>query len=285
VKAAPAAAARRRAALARLLAAAGVAAAPGAFARAPALSMGLIPFLSTRALVSVFEPLREHLQRSLARRVLSFTAVSHAAFAVELRDGGYDFAFMPAHTMRMAAQDWGYVPLARTRAPTRIVLATRADRDLRGIEDLRGGRIVLLDRLAITSMVTFDWLAANGLVPGRDVEVEHLVNISSVLLTLERADVDAVALIEATLVDFPAEQRARTRILALVRAVPSPGFAAHPRVDAELRAQLRSALLGFGGAPDGDGSIARSPFAATTLADTDELEPYAQQLRRALRER
>lgn len=78
------------------------------------LAMGLIPCLSTRTLISVFDPLRKHLERELALPVMSFTATSHRAFAEGLGDGAYDFAFMPAHTMRMAMQDRGFVPLARS---------------------------------------------------------------------------------------------------------------------------------------------------------------------------
>lgn len=277
----------RRAALAWLAAlpAALMAPAPARAQPGRPLKMGLIPFLSTRALVTVFDPLRQHLQTTLGVPVTAFTAVNHQAFAAGLRQGDYDFAFMPAHTMQMAAQDWGFVPLARTRAPTRIVLATRVDSPLRSIEQLRGRRVVLLDRLAITSMVAVDELEQRGLRPGRDVEVEYLVNISSVLLTLDRPEVDAVAVIEGTLQDFPPEARARIRVLAPLRTVSSPGFAAHPRLAPDERDRLRAALLGFAGTPDGAGSLARAPLEALAASDLEPLEPYAERLRRALTER
>jgi phosphonate transport system substrate-binding protein len=249
---------------------------------AEALRIGLVPYLSTRALVNVFDPLRLHLQQSLARPVVAFTAVNHVAFARALQSGDYDFAFMPAHTMHVAAADWGYVPLARTRAPTRIVLAARADSPLDSIDALRGKRVVLLDRLAITSMVALDELEARGLRAGRDLEIEYLVNISSVLLALDRPDVAAVAVIESTLQDFPLEARRRVRVLAHLRTVPSPGFAAHPRMAAAELERLRAALLAFTGAPGGSGSIARAPLEPVSLADLDPLAPYAARLRREL---
>jgi ABC-type phosphate/phosphonate transport system substrate-binding protein len=189
---------------------------------------------------------------------------------------------MPAHTMHVAAADWGYVPLARTRAPTRIVLAARADSPLDSIDALRGKRVVLLDRLAITSMVALDELEARGLRAGRDLEIEYLVNISSVLLALDRPDVAAVAVIESTLQDFPLEARRRVRVLAHLRTVPSPGFAAHPRMAAAELERLRAALLAFTGAPGGSGSIARAPLEPVSLADLDPLAPYAARLRREL---
>lgn len=244
--------------------------------------MGLIPYLSTRTLISVFDPLRKHLERELGLSVMSFTATSRSAFAEALRDGAYDIAFMPAHTMKMAMQDWGYVPLARTRAPTRIVLATRADSSLAAAGQLRGRRLVLLDRLAITSFVATDWLAQQGLRPGRDLEVEYLVNSSAVLLTLERADVDAVAIIESMLQDFTPAERARVRVVAPMQTVPSPGFAAHPRLGADAIARLRAALLAFGGTPEGSGSLSRAPLEPIELRDLDALEAYAARLRRLL---
>jgi phosphonate transport system substrate-binding protein len=248
--------------------------------QAEALRIGLVPYLSTRALVNVFDPLRLHLQQSLARPMVAFTAVNHVAFANSLRQGDYDFAFMPAHTMHVAAEDWGYVPLARTRAPTRIVLATRADSPLDSIDALRGKRVVLLDRLAITSKVAIDELEARSLRARRDLEIEYLVNISSVLLALDRPDVAAVAVIESTLQDFPLAMRQRVRVLAHLRTVPSPGFAALPRLAAPERERLRAALLAFAGAPGG--STAQAPLEPVTLADLEPLAPYAARLRREL---
>lgn len=246
------------------------------------LAMGLIPYLSTRTLISMFDPLRKHLERELGMPVMSFTATSHSAFAVGLRDGAYDFAFMPAHTMRLAMQDWGFVPLARTRAPTRIVLATRAGSRLGTADQLRGGRLVLLDRLAITSFVATDWLERQGLRPERDLEVEYRGNSSAVLLTLERTDVDAVAIIESMLQDFTAAERDRVRVAVLLQTVPSPGFAAHPRLGPDAIGRLRAALLGFGGTQTDSGSMARSPLEPIDLRDLEALDGYAARLRRLL---
>lgn len=269
---------RRRMAAALALAAAGLG---PAHAQERALRVGLVPYLTPRQMVSVFDPLRQHLQARLARPVLMFTAASLRALADNTRRGDYDVAFMPVHFMRVAAQDWGGRIVARTSAPTTILLATQAARELKLPDGLRGGRVVTLDPLAINTMVLMDWLAEQGLQPGRDLTVEYITAANSVVLSLQRPDVTAVAIIEAAVAEMDPEARRDVRVAARLRTVHSPGYVITAQLPAEERAAVSAALLSFTG-QGGAATLSRSPLEPATLEDSAQFERYAQQLRRLL---
>jgi phosphonate transport system substrate-binding protein len=247
-----------------------------------ALRLGLVPYLSTRQMLNVFEPLREHLQTRLGRPVVLFTAADLTALGVNTRNGDYDIAFMPAHFMRLAAQDWSWHVLARSVTPTHVVLAGR-QQDATAIPDgLRGQRIVSLDAVSITSMVLLDWLRDHKLMPGKDVVVEYIVTASSVLRALERPEVRALAIVEPALADMSVAQREQIKVVARMATVPAPGYVAHPRLTAAERDAVQAALLSFGGTASGAGSLSRATIVPASLTDLDGIERYSRMLRQAI---
>lgn len=248
------------------------------------LRLGLVPFLTARQMIGVFEPLRAHLEANLKRPVRSYTAASLRALAENMKRGDYDLAFMPVHFMRLAAQDWGATVVARTRTPADVVLAAAAGHALEVPAGLRGGRVVALDGLAIGSMVAVEWLREQGLEPGRDVTVEYIVAANSVMLALQRSDVTAIALIEATMADMAPALRATVQVVARMRTVPSPGWVIARSVPAAEHAAIRASLLSFVGAPGADGSLSRAALEPVSLAETADVERYSARLRALLAE-
>lgn len=246
------------------------------------LRLGLVPYLSTRSMVAVFEPLRAHLERELQTKVDVYTAASLRALGQNMRRGDYDIAFAPVHFVRLAELDWNYRIVAQVNAPAKLVIATRSDSPLRSARDLEGKKLVSLDRLAITSMVTLEWLAANRLQPGKNIELEFLVTASTSIRALEDPSVAALALIESQMADFPQDMRERVRTMVEMGAVPPPGYAVAKRLGAGAVERIAQALVRFDGTVDGRGSLSRSPIVAAALAGTEGIDRYSVQLRQLL---
>ena len=108
--------ARRRSLIAAALAAPALLVARAVRAQAgPApLSISLAPFLSPAALLAAFRPLREYLERSLARPVEMVTAKDFRSLCETVRTQRQEVAMMPAHLARLAIADWNYRPLVAT---------------------------------------------------------------------------------------------------------------------------------------------------------------------------
>lgn len=274
----------------RLLRVAGAALLAATASRSPAqptggapLRVGLVPYLSTRSLIALYQPLREHLERALQRPVRLYTAHDFRTLATHARDGEYDIALLPPHITRVAVADWGQQFVARFAQTSEVQLVTLPTATLELPDGLRGRRIAAIDPLSITTLVLQRWLAERGLTVGRDVDIRYAHSISSGIVALERGD--AVALVGAIgqfrdVVDGGTPQ---IKVVATLAAIATPAFVAHRRVPAAEVARIRQALLEFVPQSPGAG-ISRSPFVAGSVQDFASVETYAAEVRRLLAE-
>jgi phosphonate transport system substrate-binding protein len=249
---------------------------------AEALKIGLVPYLSTRAMVGVFEPLRSHLEARLARPARLFTAADFRALADNARQGEYALALLPPHLARIAAADWGHALVARSPLTADLVLYGRRD-GLPALPDrLRGQRIATLDPLSLASLALQRWLAKQGLQIGRDVEIDHMRSITSAVIAVQRGDAIAVAGSTAQMRDMAPAETADLVPVATLATVPTVAFVAHAAVPPAEVDAWRRALLGFVPPANADPGLSRTRFIEAALNDFDRVESYAQEARRLL---
>jgi phosphonate transport system substrate-binding protein len=134
------------------------------------LKMGIMPFNSTLALIKTHQPLIQHLERMLARRINVFTAGDYFTFVNELLDGQFDLAIAGPH-FGVMAQERGMSILARYRADLQSVFVVRDDSSIKTPLDLKGLRVVLSSRLSMSSMGGVKWLQDSGLKLGQDYQL------------------------------------------------------------------------------------------------------------------
>lgn len=251
--------------------------------RAP-LRVGLVPYLSTRSLITLYQPLREHLERTLQRRTRLYTAHDFRTLALNARDGEYDMALLPPHIARIAVADWGQQFVARFAQTSEVQLVTLPTTALELPADLRGRRIAAIDPLSITTLALRRWLGERGLVVGRDVGVLYAHSIASGVVALERGD--AIALVGAIgqFRDIVEGVEGKVKVVAALASIPTPAFVAHAGVPPVDVAQMRQALLAFVPQSAGAG-ISRSPFVTGSVQDFARVESYSAEVRRLLAEK
>lgn len=247
------------------------------------LRVGLVPYLSTRSLITLYQPLREHLERALQRPAQLYTAQDFRTLVANARNGEYDIALLPPHITRIAVADWGQQFVARFAQTSEVQLVTLPTASLDLPDGLRGRRIAAIDPLSITTLVLRRWLVERGLTVGRDVDIRYAHSISSGVVALERGD--AVALVGAIgqFRDVVDGVEGRVKVVATLAAIPTPAFVAHRRVAAAEVVRIRQALLAFVPQSTGAG-ISRSPFVAGGVQDFARVESYAAEVRRLLAE-
>lgn len=254
-------------------------AAVGADAQAQALRLGLAPYLSPAALLAVFRPVGEHLQRTLGQPVETYTARDFRALWQAVQASEYDIAMLPAHMARLAVTDSRWQPLARSIDATAVVVLVRGTGPVRDPADLRGKAVGTLDPLSLTAAVGARWLAERGL---QDTPVVVLPSINSALIALERDELAAVVAASSQLLSMPAGTPASQRTLARVEQIPGPCYVARPGVDAPTVARWREALLSIVPDPARPRTAANARPVPLGLADLEAVEPYAAYLRRQL---
>lgn len=244
------------------------------------LRVGLAPYLSPAALLAAFRPMREHLERTLARPVEMVTAKDFAALIEATRRGDHDLVLVPAHLAALAVADWRFELLATANEAVTVQVLVLASGPIKTVADLRGGKAGMLDAISLTATVGRQWLQEQGLASA--VTAVALPSINSAMISLDRGEVQAVVAAASQLSNLPATTPRTERVLATVQDIPGPVYVAHPRLTPAEVAAVRAALLAFRPDPARPVGAANAQMRAVTAAQLASLGPYVVQVRRAL---
>lgn len=253
----------------------------GARGQAPApLTLTLSPFLSPASLLAAFRPLREHLERTLARPVEMTSTKDFRSLCESVKAQRQDVAMLPAHLARLAVTDWGHRPLAATIDALEVVVLVRQDSPARSPADLRGSTVAMLDPLALTATVGRLWLREQGLLD--DVTVQTAPSINSALFALDRGEARAVIAGSTQLLGLSVKTPRSDRLLATLRGIPGPIYVARPGMAAPEFDTLRAAMLSFQRDTSRPVTAANSSLHAVEPALMEQLDALAAIARRTL---
>lgn len=198
----------------------------------PPLEIGIFPYLSTRALLSAYQPLQQFLEQKLHRRVHLVTAPDMRTFVGRTQENAYMYVVTAPHFARLAQTESAYRPLLRAQRNLAGVLLVRKDSVIRNIEQLRGKTVVTPDSLAIISLLGVDLFKRNGLITGKDVFIQNLPTHSAAVVTLQNGAVDAAVVSLTAFLQMTPEQRAGLRVITQTEEVPNVMYLASAKVSA-----------------------------------------------------
>lgn len=266
----------RRSVVAALAAAA--AGARGAL-QLPELEVALVPYLSSRAMLAVFDPLRRHLEVAHGRPVAFYTASSFAALLESVRQKRQPFTYMPMHLARIAVADWGHTLAARSTRESLVRLLAPRSLGISGTAALRGRTIGAIDPLSVTTLMLRRWLAGQKLQGA--VQVVNLPSTNAAALALGRGDVDLMVAAQGQALDIPWLKPDELVPVATLGSVLTPCFVALRDVAADELAVFRQALLSFA-APGGARGASTASYVEGSPGDLEPYESYAAEVRRQL---
>lgn len=250
------------------------------------LEFALAPYISTRPLLTMFQPLATHLQRKLGREVLLVTAPSLREFDLRALKGSYEFAMMSPQAGRLAQKDAGYVPLLRVSDDLCGVVIVPKEAPYQSLRELRGRRIALPDRFTTTSQLGQELLEAEGLDGDSIVHPSGFQD--SILLSMLRNEIDAMVMNGSAFSQMAPETRARVRFLAETRRISHVLFLARGDMPPERQRSIRAAIVDFfEQSPEGrlfSKQTSLTGVRAPAESELKALDPYAQEHRRLLAE-
>jgi len=251
------------------------------------VEIGVFPYLSVRAVLTTFQPIRRYLERELGRPMELYTAPDYRSFIDRTRQGEYDVLITAPHFARLAQLQTGYVPLAGFTKTLVPVIAVATNSPYKKMADLRGKTVVIPDRLALVSMMGLRLLREQGMESGRDFRVVSAISHNSAVLDVTRARADAAITDATALRQMPPELRDGVRVIAMAGKAPHVMLMAHPRLGQATIRQLRWLLEQFPEkSPEGQEFFAATgyeglkPVPETVLKS---LDPYARETVRILR--
>ena len=195
------------------------------------LEIGIFPYLSTRALLSTYQPLQQFLEQKLNRKVNLVTAPDMRTFVARTQDNAYMYVVTAPHFARLAQLDSSYRPLLRANRNLAGVLLVRKDSAIRNIEQLRGKTVVTPDSLAIISLLGVELLKRNGLVASKDVIIQSLPTHNAAVVILQNGAVDAAVVSLTAFLQMTPEQRAGLTVIKQTAEVPHVMYLAGAKVN------------------------------------------------------
>ena len=111
-----------------------------------------------------------------------YTSANYDAFQRDSLAGVFDILVTGPHFGVMCI-DAGYLPLVRYDTDLQPVFVLNKSSDIQGVEDFRGKRIGLPNRLSVSAIGGLRWLREQGLVADRDFLVLDVITSYSIHYT------------------------------------------------------------------------------------------------------
>lgn len=248
------------------------------------LTLGVLPNISARVLLTHYQPMREYLQQTLGRAVEVVTANDFRAFAQATREGKYDAVVTASNLGRVAQVDSRWTPIAQYEPGIPALLVGLASREA-PVTQLRGKALALANPQSLVALVGLRWLNGQGLQQGRDFQVVRTPNDDSLGAVLLNGEAPFAIM---SMGEFRAKPEAMRQSLRIVRQITTvPGFfvMANPALPAAQRQRLKALILALPASADGARFFELSGFRGIReIADADLTfaDPFNDLTRRGL---
>jgi phosphonate transport system substrate-binding protein len=236
---------------------------------AETLRIGILPVLSPRASLEVFQPLVDYLGKGAPQRPELHTTPDFQGLYERIRAGQFDLALVPPHMARLAQVDLGWHLLALCGPEHHALLMARDGTGPTRPEELRGGSIAVLDRSALVALMVLEALRQRGLQEGRDFSLLETRNYESSRLAVLQGH--AQAFVSRSRGFFEPQQRESFNILLDAGALPGYGFIAAPRLPPITRYRLGQELLTFAASAQGSAMLAKLGYKTLETGRDDSL--------------
>jgi phosphonate transport system substrate-binding protein len=249
------------------------------------LEIGVFPYLSTRTVLTIHQPLRQYLEKAYGRPVQLYTAPDFKTFVERTQRGDYDIVVTAPHFARLAQTGAGYTPLAMYTRELRGLVVVAKESPYKDIGELRGKTVAIPNRLAIVTSMSLQLLHDRGLEPGSDFKLLAAASHNSGVLSVQRGESQAAIVSVTALQQMPDELKDSMRVLATTDQVPHVMYLAHPRLGAAETERIRTALLHFAESPEGRAFLQANGFEGIRPvddADLKRMDPYVKELRQML---
>lgn len=255
-----------------------------ATAQENSFKLGIAPHTSARVILEMYQPLRQHLERSLGVPVEVLTAPDFTEFARRALNQEYDLAVTTGHQARLYQTDGGYLPLLTYQAEFKAVALVAKDSKYRKPADLNGTTVLALSPSSLVSLWGVHWLKSNNV---SDITTHYVSAADSVSRQVLAGDAALAFTSLANFQKLPAEQRDALRILAESDAMAGRVYLLNKR-QARLQAKIEAALWSFASSDEGKKYFEQNKlegYRKLRPKELEAMEPYTAETRLLLKGR
>ena len=247
--------------------------APSADSAETTYKLGVVPQFDARRIRQVWMPIIERIKEESGITLELVGSPSIPEFEKGFTNGDFDFAYMNPYHMLVSHDTQGYEPIIRDTARKLYgVIVVRKDSPITSVEQLDGQVVALPapNALGAALIPRTEFATRFKIKP----EYVYVKSHSSVYLNVLLNKAVAGGGVQKTLSQQRPQVRDNLRILYETTKVPPHPIAVHPRVPAEIRDAVQTALLAMMTSAQDSKLLAAIPIkkaGKASLTDYEEL--------------
>lgn len=249
-----------------------------------AYTLGVFPYFSPSRLEEIYAPAAVELSRAIGRPVAFRTTSTFDKFFFQLKDQAYDIALIQPLYYPPAADEFGYLPLARMQEPFKALIVVPESSPIRAPLDLRGKSVATPPSFVPVVHMARKSLRDLGLVSGKNIAFEEMKTVDACLQQTLIGKADACVAPPFAVKPFEKSSGVALRVIQETVQLPNLVMVAHKRVPAADRERIKAAILAWKDTPTGQAvlkSINTQGFIATTDADYKPVRDFVRGLEEA----
>lgn len=249
---------------------------------ARAFSIGVAPHSSARLIIGMYQPLRQHLERTLGQPVEIVTAPDFTEFARRAMQGRFDLVITTGHQARLLQTDAGYLPLLTYQAEFRAVALVPRDSPVKTHADLDGATVFGLSPASLVTLWGEHWLLRNGI---RDTNMRYVSAADSIAQLLLKGEGKLAFTSLANYQNLPPGIQSQLLIFDESLSMAGRVYLLNQR-HGNRREDTEKALWRFAETPEAAEYFAQHKlkgYRRLAHRELNEMEPYANEVRKQLK--
>lgn len=227
-------------------------------AHSETLYFGVLPYLSSTALMKTWRPFADFIEQTLNKKVIIKTAPNFETFIQRTAEGRYDLLMTAPHFAAFAIKNSGYRIIAGHGNDLAGDIVVAKNSRFQSITDLRGKTLATPGPLAAVSMLAELTLIKHGLVPGKDITLKTMAAHNSALIAVAGGQAAAAVAVGGLYRRLNASKKfPQLRKLATTDNVPHAMYVASPSFSKRDVTLLQKALINPAPGSPGAKAVAR----------------------------
>jgi ABC-type phosphate/phosphonate transport system substrate-binding protein len=206
--------------------------------------LGVFPYLPPKRLAQTMAPLPPAFSALIDKPVMFRTTSSFAKYTENLENQAYDIAMVQPFDYELAVNN-DYVPLVQRKGMMQAGIFVLQESNIKSLQDLKNTIIAMPPHGAAVSRLALSLLREQGLLPGRDLEVQYRRSHDSCLFQLRRKLVSACAVWAEVAKLVTPEEMHGIKLLQTTDRIPSPLFMAKQSLPAPVRDKLAREMISW----------------------------------------
>ncbi len=214
-------------------------------------SLGVLPNVNARLILTNYQPMREYLQRELNRTTHIATAPDFRQFHEATQRGDYQMVVTAPNLGRLAQVDAKWEPLAIYEPKIPALLVALASNTAAHPKQLQGKAVAMANPQSLVALMGVKWLEDQGLKLGKDFKTLITANDDSLGTVLNTGEAPLAIM---SMGEFNAKPEALRKSLRIVTEITKlPGFLvmANPTLPNADKQRLKQLVLAFPQTDDG----------------------------------